>query len=127
MAEKNDHFPGFIAQFRKIGQTALGALQNRGELLAVEWQEAKIRTTEIVFWAVAAAILAMSGLLLLTVTIILLIPADLRIYAFAGFAILYFIGAVVAFFNVKALLKHEPFAESISQVRKDSVWLESLQ
>jgi uncharacterized membrane protein YqjE len=127
MAEKNDHFPGFIAQFRKIGQTALGALQNRGELLAVEWQEAKIRTTEIVFWAVAAAILAMSGLLLLTATIILLIPADLRIYAFAGFAILYFIGAVVAFFNVKALLKHEPFAESISQVRKDSVWLESLQ
>src|SRR5882762_6570072 len=127
MVEKNDHFPGFIPQFRKIGQTALGALQNRGELLAVEWQEAKIRTTEIVFWAVAAAILAMSGLLLLTVTIILLIPADLRIYAFAGFAILYFIGAVVAFFNVKALLKHEPFAESISQVRKDSVWLESLQ
>jgi uncharacterized membrane protein YqjE len=127
MAEKNDHFPGFIAQFRKIGRTALGALQNRGELLAVEWQEAKIRTTEIVFWAVAAAILAMSGLLLLTVTIILLFPADLRIYAFAGFAVLYFIGAVVAFFNVKALLKHEPFAESISQVRKDSVWLESLQ
>jgi len=127
MAEKNDHFPGFIAQFRKIGQTALGALQNRGELLAVEWQEAKIRTTEIVFWAVTAAILAMSGLLLLTVTIILLIPADLRIYAFAGFAILYFIGAVVAFFNVKSLLKHEPFAESISQVKKDSVWLESLQ
>jgi uncharacterized membrane protein YqjE len=127
MAEKNDHFPGFIAQIRKIGQTVLGALQNRGELLAVEWQEAKMRTTEIVFWAVAAAILAMSGLLLLTVTIILLIPADLRIYAFAGFAILYFIGAVAAFFNVKALLKHEPFAESISQVRKDSVWLESLQ
>jgi Predicted membrane protein len=127
MAEKNDHFPGFIAQFRKIGRTALGVLQNRGELLAVEWQEAKIRTTEIVFWAVAAAILAMSGLLLLTATIILLFPAELRIYAFAGFAVLYFIGAVVAFFNVKALLKHEPFAESISQVRKDSVWLESLQ
>jgi uncharacterized membrane protein YqjE len=69
----------------------------------------------------------MSGLLLLTATIILLFPAELRIYAFAGFAVLYFIGAVVAFFNVKALLKHEPFAESISQVRKDSVWLESLQ
>jgi len=127
MAENNHHFPGFIAQLRKIGHTALGALQNRGELLAVEWQEAKMRTTETLFWAFAAAVLAMAGLLLLTVTIILLFPADLRIYAFAGFAVLYFIGAVAALFNVKALLKQEPFAESISQVRKDSVWLESLQ
>jgi uncharacterized membrane protein YqjE len=105
----------------------VGALQNRGELLAVEWQEAKIRTTEILFWAFATAILAMAGLLLLTVTIILLFPADLRIYAFAGFTVLYVIGAVVAFFNVKTLLRHEPFAESISQVRKDSVWLDSLK
>jgi uncharacterized membrane protein YqjE len=127
MAEKNDHFPGFIAQFRKIGRTALGALQNRGELLAVEWQEEHARMTEILFWAFATAILAMAGLLLLTVTIILLFPAELRIYAFAGFAALYLIAAVVALFNVKALLKHEPFAESISQVRKDSVWLESLK
>src|SRR5689334_22665189 len=123
MAHTNAHFPGFITQIRKIGRTALGALQNRGELFAVEWQEAKIRTTEILFWTFATAILAMAGLLLLTATIILLFPADLRIYVFGGFTLLYFIGAVVAFFNVKALLKHEPFAESISQVRKDSVWL----
>jgi uncharacterized membrane protein YqjE len=127
MADTNGQFPGFVAQLRKIGHTALGALQNRGELLAVEWQEAKIRTTEILFWAFATAILAMTGLLLLTVTIILLIPADFRIYAFAGFTVLYFIGAVVAFFNVKALVKQEPFAESLSQVKKDSVWLESLK
>jgi uncharacterized membrane protein YqjE len=127
MAHTNDHFPGFIAQIRKIGRTALGALQNRGELFAVEWQEAKIRTTEVLFWTFATAILAMAGMLLLTATIILLFPADLRIYAFGGFTLLYLIGAVAAFFNVKALLKHEPFAESISQVKKDSVWLESLR
>jgi uncharacterized membrane protein YqjE len=92
MAVTNDHFPGFIAQLRKIGRTALAALHNRGELLAVEWQEQKARTTEILFWAVATAILAIAGLLLLTATIILLFPADLRIYAFAGFAVLYLIG-----------------------------------
>jgi uncharacterized membrane protein YqjE len=127
MAEKNNHFPGFIAQFRKIGRTALGALQNRGELLAVELREENSRITEILVWAIATAILAMAGVLLLTVTIILLFPADLRIYAFGGFTALYLIGAVVALFNVKALLKHEPFAESISQVRKDSLWLDSLK
>jgi uncharacterized membrane protein YqjE len=127
MAEKNNHFPGFIAQFRKIGRTALGALQNRGELLAVELQEENARITEILVWAIATAMLAMAGVLLLTVTIILLFPAVLRIYAFGGFTALYLIGALVALFNVKALLKHEPFAESISQVRKDSLWLDSLK
>ncbi|SRR6266436_9716343 len=127
MAEKNNHFPGFIAQFRKIGRTALGALQNRGELLAVELQEENARITEILVCAIATAMLAMAGVLLLTVTIILLFPADLRIYAFGGFTALYLIGALVALFNVKALLKHEPFAESISQVRKDSLWLDSLK
>jgi len=127
MAENNDHFPGFIAQLRKIGRTALGALQNRGELLAVEWQEQHARLTEILVWAFATAILAMAGLLLLTVTIILLFPVELRIYAFAGFAALYLIGAIAASFNVRSLLKHQPFTESISQVRKDSVWLESLK
>jgi uncharacterized membrane protein YqjE len=127
MADSNGQFPGFVAQLRKIGHAALGALRNRGELLALEWQEQHARLTEILFWAFATAILAMTGLFLLTVTIILLFPADLRIYAFAGFTALYFIAALVAFFNVKALLKHEPFAESISQVRKDSVWLESLK
>ena len=127
MAVTNDHFPGFIAQLRKIGRTALAALHNRGELFAVEWQEQKARTTEILFWAVATAILAISGLLLLTATIILLFPADLRIYAFAGFAVLYLIGAFAALRNVKALLKLEPFAESVSQMKKDSVWLDSLK
>jgi|SRR5580765_8851559 uncharacterized membrane protein YqjE len=127
MAVKNDHFPGFIAQIRKIGRTTLGALHNRGELLSVEWQEQNARMTEILFWAVVTAILAMAGLLLVTATIILLFPADLRIYAFAGFAVLYLIGAVAALFNVKALLKHQPFAESLSEVRKDSLWLDSLK
>jgi uncharacterized membrane protein YqjE len=127
MADNNNHFPGFVTQLRKLGRTALGALQNRGELLAVEWQEENARLTEILVWTLGLAFLAMAGVLLLTVFLILLFPPELRIYALAGFAVLYFIGALLAWFNVKALLKHEPFAESLSQVKKDSVWVESLK
>jgi uncharacterized membrane protein YqjE len=127
MADSNGHFPGIIAQLRKIGRTGLGALQNRGELLAVEWREENARVSEILVWAFGMAILAMGGLLLLTVTIVLLFPSDLRIYAFGGFTVLYLAGALMAWLNIRALLKHEPFAESLSQVRKDSVWLESLK
>lgn len=127
MADNNDHFPGFVSLLRKIGRTGLGALQNRGELLAVEWQEENARLTEILVWAFGLAFLAMTGFLLFTATLILLFPAELRIYAFAGFTVLYLAGALIAWFNVKGLLKHEPFAESLTQIRKDSVWLESLK
>jgi uncharacterized membrane protein YqjE len=127
MAGNNDHSPGFIALLRKLGRTGLGALQNRGELLAVEWREENARLSEIVIWAFGMAFLAMAGVILLTVTIILLFPAELRIYAFAGFTLLYLAGALTAWFNVKSLLKHEPFSESLTQIRKDSVWLESLK
>jgi uncharacterized membrane protein YqjE len=127
MAVTNDHFPGIFAQLRKLGRTGLGALQNRGELLSVEWREENARLSELLVWAFGLAFLAMTGLLLLTATVILLFPAEYRIYAFAGFAVLYLAGAFVAWLNVKALLKHEPFAESLTQIRKDSVWLESLK
>lgn len=127
MAANNDHVPGLIAQIRKFGRTGLGALQSRGELLSVEWREENARLSEILVWAFGLAFLAMAGLLLLTVTIILLVPSELRIYAFAGFTALYLAGALAAWLNVKSLLKHEPFAESLTQVRKDSVWLESLK
>lgn len=125
MAENNDHVPGFITLLRKIGKTGLGAIQNRGELLAVEWREENARLTEILVWAFGLAFLAMCGLLLLTATIILLFAPEQRIYAFAGFTVLYLAGALAAWFNVKSLLKHEPFNESLTQLRKDSVWLES--
>lgn len=127
MADNNDHFPGFITLLRKIGRTGLGAIQNRGELLAVEWREENARLTEVLVWAFGLAFLAMCGLLLLTATIVLLFPSEQRIYALAGFTVLYLAGALAAWFNVKSLLKHEPFNESLTQLRKDSVWLESLK
>jgi uncharacterized membrane protein YqjE len=127
MADNNHHFPGFTGLLRKLGRTGLGALQNRGELVSVEWREENARLTEILIWAFGLAFFAMAGLLLLTATIILLIPPEFRIYAFAGFTVLYLAGALAAWFNIKTLLKHEPFAESLTQLRKDSVWLESLK
>lgn len=127
MSGNNNHFPGFISRLQDIGRTGLGALQNRGELFAVEWREENARLTELLIWAFSLAFLAMGGVLLLTITIILLFPAELRTYVFGGFTALYFIGALIAWMNVKTLLKHEPFEESLSQIRKDSVWLESLK
>src|SRR5215510_2491322 len=115
MAENGHSSPGLSALITKLTRTGLGALQNRGELISVEWQEEKARLTEVIVWAVVAAFLGVLGLGMLTAFIIFLFPADFRIYALAGFALLYLAGAIVAWISMKGMLtKHEPFAESIA-------------
>ena len=121
--------PGMMALFRKIALTGLGALHNRGELFLVELQEEKNRVIELVIWAGAVLFLAMMFVVVLTATVILIFPDDQRIYAAGGFALLYLIGALLCFLNLKALIRRValPFTETIAEVKKDREWLESLK
>src|SRR6266850_3833132 len=127
MADSNNDGPGLATLVGKATRTSLGALQNRGELLSVEWLEEKARLTEVFVWTVLCLFLAILGVGMLTAFIIFLFREDLRIYALAGFALLYLAGAIVAWTSLKGLLKREPFAESISQIRKDAACLDSLK
>jgi uncharacterized membrane protein YqjE len=110
-----------------IGRTTVGCLENRGELLAVEWQEEKAHVTELLICTVGVLFTGIMTALLLTATIVFLFPPQWRIYALGGFTLLYFIGGIVAWGALKRLLKHQPFSESLNQVKKDAVWLESLK
>jgi uncharacterized membrane protein YqjE len=116
--------PGMGALAAKLVRTGLGALQNRIELLAVEWQEERIRLMELLVWGLGLLFLGIMGLMLLTGTIILIFPEDLRLYVAAGFTVLYLLGAAGAWFGIRSLLKHEPFTETVDQVKKDRLWIE---
>ena len=111
----------------RFGRTLSGMLRNRGELLAVEWQEEKHRLLNSLVWMVGLLFLGMMGVLMLTATILYLFPAERRIYAAAAFAVVYGIGAVLAWISLKKSLKQEPFAASLDQLKKDALWLESLK
>ena len=124
---ENNHTPELATLTRKIIQTGLGALGNRGELLAVEWQEEKARLVALLLWGLGFLLLGILTIGLLTATVIFLFPLDQRIYVAAGFTILYLVGAVIALVVVKSLLKLEPFSESITQVKKDRLWVQSLE
>lgn len=127
MADANHEPPGFITLVSRLVRTAVGAAQNRAELFAVEWQQERVRLAEVMLTAVAVVFLGVLAVLLFSITIILLFSPELRIYVTAGFAVLYFIGAVIAFFSLRTQLKREPFADTIDQVKKDRVWLESVK
>src|SRR5438128_10547516 len=113
MAEADHQRPGITTLLGRLARTGLGAVQNRLELFAIEWQEERVRLTELLIWGMALLFLAIMGTLLLTATIIFLFPEELRIYAAGAFTLLYLIGSVVACFGLRSLLKHAPFAEPI--------------
>lgn len=111
----------------RLLRTGVGAVQNRLELFAVEWQEERARLAEVMLMGAAVVFLGIMAALIITLTVIFLFPPDLRIYATAGFAVLYLIGAILALAILKAKLKREPFADTIDQAKKDRIWLESLK
>lgn len=126
MALETNQAPGIVTLVTRLGRTFVGAIHNRAELLALEWQQERGRLAELIIWAAALAFLVMMSAILLTTTIILLCPADARVYVTAGFALLYLIGAAIAWFGIKKLLKSEAFEASIEQAKKDREWLKSL-
>ncbi len=118
--------PGLGRLVRQVTATLLGALRNRGELFAVEWQEEMARRLESVVLAVTLICLVNLSIILLTGIIIFLFPAELRLYVAGGFALLYLVGAGWAWLCLKSLLQRRPFAETLEQIKKDREWLNSL-
>src|SRR5258708_39814527 len=103
MSENNHQTPGLIGLTKKIIRTGLGALRNRGELRAVEWQEERARLVRLLVWGLGFLLLGILALVTLTATIIFLFPPDQRPYVAAGFAVLYLLGAVAALLVIKSL------------------------
>jgi uncharacterized membrane protein YqjE len=112
---------------RRTIATVLGALHNRAELFTVEFEEENNRLLKVVVFGVGALFLLEMAVLLLTGTIIFLVPEQYRVYAAAGFGILYLVGAVAAVMTIKKLTKTPPFAESMKQLKKDAELLDALK
>ena len=123
----NNHTTGLGTLASRIGKTTLGALTNRGELLAVEWQQEKFRLSQVLALCVGSMFLGVLGALFLTATVVFLFSEETRIYVAAAFGVLYLVGAGVAFFRLQKLLKREPFSETLRQLRKDRALLDSLE
>jgi uncharacterized membrane protein YqjE len=122
-----DQIPTLGRLARRTASTFLGALQNRTELLAVEFEEEHDRMLKLVLFGVSALFFAMLTVLLVTATIIFLVPEDYRVYAALGFAVLYLVGTVASVFALKGLLNKTPFAESLDQFKKDAELLDAFK
>ncbi|HEV2391699.1 MAG TPA: phage holin family protein [Verrucomicrobiae bacterium] len=127
MAHDNPDAPGLTALAGRLARTGLSAVENRLELLVVEFQEERIRITELLLWAFSLMFAGLLAALLFTATIILLFRPGLRLYVAAGFTVLYLLAALLAWLGLRSALKHEPFSATLEQARKDREWIESLK
>ena len=129
MTDGNSKAPGLGELARKLVLTGFAALQNRSELLQIELEEEKNRVVELFIWAGAVCFLGMLFLLVLTATVILVVSPEARVWVAGAFCLLYLLGAVLAFLNLRALIKSAslPLAETMAEVKKDREWLESLK
>jgi uncharacterized membrane protein YqjE len=125
----NDHHapPPLTGLLRKTLSTAAGALRNRAELFMVEVEEENQRLLLLIIGGATVLFMGFMTLMLLTATLIFIFPADDRLYAAGGFAILYAAGTGVAFWKVRGLMKREAFSETLGQFKKDKAWLDSFQ
>ena len=117
--------PGLLTSLRKLLDTGLAAVQNRAELLAVEFQEEKDHAIELIIWVMALLCFAIMTLLLLSAAIILVFPEHLRAYAAGGLAVIYLAGGVWSFFRLRSRLKNRPipFSATVDEIKKDREWL----
>ena len=112
---------------RRTVATVLGAVQNRAELFAVEFAEENDRLLRMVIMGVCGMFFAMMTILLVTGTIIFLVPEGDRVYAAGGFAALYLVGAIAAGLMLKKLISQVPFTESLNQIKKDAELLDTFK
>lgn len=124
---ENHHPPGLPDLLQRVAKTASGVLQNRAELASLEWQQEKARLVALLVWAGALVFLAVAGTLLLTAVIIFVCPEDWRVYVAALFTLLYLVAAVGAWVGLKKLLCEKPFSETVNQLKKDGLWLDTFR
>ena len=119
------HSPGLFDSLRRLLDHAMGAFQNRVELLAVEFKEEKTNVVQLFIYVALALFFAMMTVIVLTFTVILLFPPEWRVYPAGGFCLIYLIGTVWSFLALKARLKETgtPFSESLNELKKDREWL----
>jgi uncharacterized membrane protein YqjE len=127
MTDTDHQLPTLGRLARRTFSTCIGAVENRAELFALEFEEENDRLMKMVTFGVIGLFLTMMAVMLVTALVIFLVPQDYRALAVLGFAVLYLAGAAAAGLTVKGLLKQSPFSESLNQIKKDAELLDAFK
>jgi len=113
--------PGFLKNLTGLGDSLLGALQERVELISVEVQEEKYRLIRLIIWIEAAVFAGVMLLSFATLTLVYLLWSGSPLAALAavtGFYALMLAAVIVA---LRRQFTHppKPFEATIETIKED--------
>lgn len=118
--------PGLLASVRQLFATLTGIAATRLALLANEWEEERLRLTQVLLFALLAAIAFGIACVLLVIFVAVLFWDEHRLAALGGMSVAFFaLGTVfVVTLNAKLRSGSKMFSASLGELQQDRVALQ---
>lgn len=112
-----------LSSLRRVSDSAISLLENRGELAVLELKEEKARLISAAVWGGVFIFSGLMAIVAISCTLLFFFW-DQKLFVAIGLLAFYLIGTIAAFFFLKRRLKTPlPFSETIAQFKKDRAWL----
>lgn len=109
-----------MASFARLGDTALGLLRDRLELISIELQEEKFRLIRLLIWLGLAILAGVLAMVFLTTTVVYLFWEEARIQVLAGFTIFYAALLALAIVRLRRTFTDpKPFSATLDTLKED--------
>jgi uncharacterized membrane protein YqjE len=125
MAETAQDAGGVINSVRRLAGSLLVLVQTRLELFGVELREEKLRAVNLLLWLCAAVAFGVAGVLIAFGALAWYLWQTVGYLGLLGAAAgaLAVAAAIILLLRRRLLRGVEPFAETVSEFRKDVEWL----
>lgn len=124
MSEPNSN--GVLGSLRRLGDLAVGTVQNRVELFAVELREEKCRLIQAIILTAAAIALGVTALTLLTIGLVVLFWENGRVPALFALGAIYALATVLVVRSLRrSLADKSGFAGTLGELEKDRACLQA--
>ena len=112
---------GLMASAKRLLSTLISVATTRLELLANEWQEERLRITQMLLFALFAVFCFCMGVLLLVLFIVVLFWDEHRLAVLAALSLLFFLsgGLLVMLLQSKLRQGSKLFSVSLAELTKD--------
>ena len=112
---------GVIETLRRMGKSCGALLRNRFELFTVEWQEEKFRLLNLLVWLGLALAFVFAGVFIAVATLAFWLWNTAGYLGLIGLALacLIIAAGVILGLRRKILASSTPFAQTLSEFRKD--------
>ncbi len=116
---------GLKAAARRTVELVLRTLQNRAELFGVELEEEGRWVVSALIWTAAAIFFAVLAITIITITVVMLVPAEARPWVMLGFSAVYLFLAFSAIAGVKKHFqtRRPPLSDTVNELKKDLDWI----